>query len=291
MIIRPVKRLSPLEKREIQTLEHICSQVDGITYKMDLDGSLNFRNEMNHTFLCYENHRLVAFIHLFAPMQAEAELSALTLPMYRKKGYFTALFLRTAAELELFQVSDVLFVSQPDFPNNAVIDHFQANYDFSEYVMALECGQYEIRSVSNVLSLEKQTMARMEQLIAVSMSSFHDSRADARNLIEMALLSANRQGYMAVYENAIIGICYVRFEEDRAFLFGFGLHADYQNKGLGSAFFQLVLNQLFQGHTKQVMLEVESRNERALHLYKKMGFTIQETINYFRAHLKNLRGI
>ncbi|MCO7125742.1 GNAT family N-acetyltransferase [Sporolactobacillus shoreicorticis] len=291
MIIKSICRLSSAIKKEIRTLEQLCAQADGVRYATSLDSVLNFHAEMKHTFLCYENHQLVAFLHVFAPTHSEAEISALTLPQCRTKGYFTALLLRAIEELKAFQISDVLFVSQPSYPRNQVIKHFGAAYEFSEYIMSLERKKYMIQIPEQPMSLFIQRMGYMKQLIEVSVKSFHDSSEEAQRLIEMALLSANRQGYMAVFNDKIIGICFARFEGAEAFLYGLGIHTDYQGKGFGGIFLKLVLNELFSGAAMKVKLEVESRNASALHLYTKTGFASENTVDYYRATIKNLLGV
>ncbi|SFF97610.1 GNAT family N-acetyltransferase [Sporolactobacillus nakayamae] len=288
MIIKSVSRLETEMKKQINKLEHICSKADGVKYLTDLDDSLNAHKEMNHTFLCYEDQNLIAFLHLFAPMSSEAELSALTLPDYRKKGYFTALLLRATEELNAFQVSDLLFVLQASFPDKTIAEHLGATYEFSEHLMSLNRSTYKRQPIDSKIVIKQQKMEHMEQLIDISVNCFHDSREDARNLIEMALLSANRRGFMAVLDDQIIGICYVRFDETEAFLFGFGVKAEYQGRGIGGAFLKLILNELFSGVISVVKLEVESRNASAFHVYKKTGFTADETIDYYRVHVKDL---
>jgi ribosomal protein S18 acetylase RimI-like enzyme len=289
MIIKYVSRLATEMKKQIHELDQVCSKADGVKYLTDLDDSLNAHKEMNHTFLCYEDRKLIAFLHLFAPMSSEAELSALTLPDYRRKGYFTALLLRATEELNTFQVPDLLFVSQESFPDKHIAEHFGATYEFSEHLMSLNRSTYKVQPTAHQkIVMKPQKMEYLEQLIDVSVSSFNDSREDARSLIEMALLSANRRGFMAMLDDKIIGICYVRFDETEAFIFGFGVQAEAQGRGLGGAFLRLILNELFSGAVSVVKLEVASRNASALHLYKKMGFTADETIDYHRVHVKDL---
>lgn len=288
MIIKSLNHLDSKTKTEIRKLETICSQLDGCTYLTDLDESLNVDKQMNHTFLCYEDEHLIAFLHLFIPTKSEAELSALTLSNYRRKGYFTALLLRAREELINYQIPDLLFVSQPFYIGTEIAKHFGAIHDFSEYVMALKRDQFSVQEIQSQLTLIDQKIDHLERLIDVSTSAFGDSREDSKSLIEMALISANRKGYATILNNKIVGICFARFEESEAFLFGLGMHAEFQGKGLGSTFLSLVLNKIFTGGVNKVKLEVESRNASALHVYQKLGFKAEETIDYYRVHVNDL---
>ncbi|MCO7176204.1 GNAT family N-acetyltransferase [Sporolactobacillus kofuensis] len=290
MIIKAVHSLNAEVKQEIRALENECAQADGCLYLTDLDDSINRHKTMNHTFLCYEKHRLIAFLHLFAPTSSEAELSAFTLPEYRRNGYFSALLLRTLEELNDYHIPDLLFVSQPKYPENRIIRHYGAIHDFSEYVMSLELkNDTKQHQSKSGLEIKEQRIDDLQQLIDVNVSAFEDGREEAQHLIEMTLLSSNRQGYSATMNGEIIGVCNVRFDGIEAFLFGLGIHKDWQGKGVGFSFLGMILEQLLSSHAKIVKLEVESRNEAAFHLYQKFGFTPNETINYDRVHVKDLK--
>jgi RimJ/RimL family protein N-acetyltransferase len=57
--------------------------------------------------------------------------------------------------------------------------------------------------------------------------------------------------------------------------FGISVHDDYQNKGLGNILTQYMLDIAAERGLKKVTLSVVAHNERAIHVYEKMGY-IQE---------------
>lgn len=61
-----------------------------------------------------------------------------------------------------------------------------------------------------------------------------------------------------------------------AYIFGYYVRSDYQGKGLGSQFFNAVLQFLQQESFTSVVLTVDIKNEAAIRLYKKIGFKIEE---------------
>ncbi|WP_051575150.1 GNAT family N-acetyltransferase [Sporolactobacillus terrae] len=286
MIIRSVNVMNYRLKEEIRTLEKRCTQADHVAYLTDLDDSLNVHKEMNHTFLCYEDKRLIAFSHLFVPTDAEAELSAQTDPEFRRQGYFSALLKRTLEEVKRFHIPDLLLVVQPGKIGTSILDHLGASYDFSEYIMSLDRATYHPPKTDQRLEIKQQTLRELERLIEISISSFGDDREEARKLIEMALLAPHREGYMAVFKKQIVGICYTRFDEGEAFLFGLGIDSAFQGKGLGKTFLVHLLDRLFSRAVHTVRLEVDSRNRAALNIYQDAGFAPTDTVNYYRMHVK-----
>jgi putative acetyltransferase len=54
--------------------------------------------------------------------------------------------------------------------------------------------------------------------------------------------------------------------------FGISIRDDYQNKGLGKILTQYMLDIAKERGMKKVELTVVTQNERAIHIYEKMGF-------------------
>jgi len=71
--------------------------------------------------------------------------------------------------------------------------------------------------------------------------------------------------------NAIIGTSWLTVDGRRTYLHHFGIHADYQGKGLSDDLLEESLK-LAKAIGMQVKLEVHKDNVKALGLYKKTGF-------------------
>jgi len=70
----------------------------------------------------------------------------------------------------------------------------------------------------------------------------------------------------------INGSCWLTVDGRRTYLHHFGIHADYQGKGLADLLLAESL-QLAKTFGMQIKLEVHKNNVKALGLYKKSGFT------------------
>lgn len=93
--------------------------------------------------------------------------------------------------------------------------------------------------------------------------------------LEIIVHSINLGGKMLIVENStgkVIGTSWMTFDGRRMHLHHFGVHPEYQRKGVGLLLAKESLKFVKQkGY--QVKLEVHKNNYAAIELYKKLGFT------------------
>jgi ribosomal protein S18 acetylase RimI-like enzyme len=287
MLIKELKKASEEVIKEIRQLEDICKKHDKLTGNIFLDSTLNFNPDIKSLFLLYEDSKLISLLLMFIPTQNEAEISGFTLPEYRQKGYFKTLLARVNNELKKYEVLDILFVCEPQsLDGKAVIKKLEAKYDFTEY--SLKYNQLNATSLNqylNKIELYKPNLQDYEILIDLSQQIFDDSYEDAESMIIKAFESQSRQQYLAILDRESIGMGGVSFEQDGAYIFGFGIIPKYQGKGFGKAMLKLILKDLIEQNVEKILIEVNSENERAFNLYKKYGFEVQTAFEYFRKKL------
>ena len=77
----------------------------------------------------------------------------------------------------------------------------------------------------------------------------------------------------------IIGTTSLRFNSQKPLKhkaeLGLTIHEDYQNMGIGSALLKHIIKVARTKKLKKIHLNVSATNERAIHLYKKAGFTTE----------------
>jgi len=105
-------------------------------------------------------------------------------------------------------------------------------------------------------------------------------RADNLEIIEQSI---NMGGKMLIVEssnNEIIGTSWMTFDGRRIHLHHFGIHPNYQRKGIGLKLAKESLKFVKQkGY--QVKLEVHKNNIAAIELYKNLGFTYLGDYNVY----------
>ncbi|TGA96082.1 GNAT family N-acetyltransferase [Sporolactobacillus shoreae] len=289
MIIKGLNRLDEETVRKIRNMEKAVMEIDGVRENVYLDDSLHFDHRIKHTFIAYEKDQPISFIHLFIPTQKEAELSAMTLPEHRGQGYFSALLLCVREELLRYKIPDLLFVADTRDSIAPLMNDLGAQYDFSEYAMTLEKSDWQDESPDNGIKLVKTKYKDIDTLADISVAVFGESKKDARGRVEKSLLASTRESFAADFKGKLIGMGYVDYESNDPGIFGFGILPEFQKKGYGRRFLSLLINHLLADGAVRVKLEVDSKNDHALHLYQQIGFTPTSGYDYYRKSVQSER--
>ena len=76
--------------------------------------------------------------------------------------------------------------------------------------------------------------------------------------------------WVAIEETDLIGFCTIKQDEHENLIQALYVLPHYQNKGVGKRLLQTALDWF--GHTKEVVLNVASYNEKAIAFYRAFGF-------------------
>lgn len=139
------------------------------------------------------------------------------------------------------------------------------------------------------LSIRKALEADAEQIIlhtqkvleessyflGTSLEEFHPTVEEEKAWIQ----SHNQHGLLLVAEDngSIVGILNFRLSTSKKFshkgYFGMSIQEAYTNKGIGSSLIKSLIDWAKEDNrVEKISLEVFSNNERAIHLYSKLGF-------------------
>lgn len=272
---------------KIRELEKQCKVHDKLNADICLETSLNIDPSMNSIFLYYEEGRLISVLSIFMPSGEEAEITACTLPEFRKKGYFKQLLKEAKRELMKYQPIDILFVCEPQSLDGvATIQKLGADLDFTEYLLRYS-GETskEIQLKRSEMILRKAEVEDIEPLIMLSQEIFEDEYEDAKSLITKSLEVTNRTQYIITLEGNPIGLVAVFIEDMEASIFGLGVLSNLQGQGFGREILIQLIELLKKQGIDNISLEVDSSNQNAFHLYKKCGFVVSASYDYYRSSL------
>jgi ribosomal protein S18 acetylase RimI-like enzyme len=287
LLIKKFNKLSEDIIKEIREVELICKDHDKLNGSIFLDISINFNPEMNPLFLLYEDHRLVSLISIFVPTSEEAEISAYTLPNYRRRGYFKMLLDEAIEEVKKYSISDLVFVCETQSNDGKkVMKKLNAELDFTEYLLSYKglSSDMDIHQISEIKLLKSQEKD-LEAIISLSQEIFNEDYEDAKSMITKSFEADNRIQYIAVLDEKPIGMGSVSFENDEASISGFGVSPQYQGKGFGREILELILKDLKSGGRADITIEVDSNNGNAFKLYRKCGFEIETSFDYYRKNI------
>lgn len=282
MILKELKVYSENVVNEVHHLEQICKDQDNLKGSIFVDTTMNFNQEMNSIFLMYDGNQLISLLTMFVPTQHEAEITALTLPSHRGKGYFKKLLSKAVEELIKYEIPEVLFVLESQsITGKHVITHLAAQYDFTEYSMRLDDRKY-VPLASNRLKYLKPSEEDLKRLIDTSMRIFEDSYEDAQSMILNNFQSVTRDQYLGILNGELIGMGSSSRDGDEVSIFGFGITPEFRSKGYGYDLLQLIVEHLRQSGIREIVIEVDSNNTHAFNLYQKFGFQIETAFEYYR---------
>ncbi len=269
---------------EIRTAEELCRQHDSHTGSISLDSSLNFRQDLKNVFLLYDQNKLISMLSIFAPTRKEAEITAFTIPAYREKGCFKMLFEEAAAEIKRCGLKEILFVCEPSSLSGlAVLKKLNARYDFTEYSMKyIEPPLTPVAKSSSREIMIEANAENIEQVAVLREKVFGDCLDDALAIVGNTFGSDKRKQYVFSLSGQNVGIVSVFVEDTEASIHGFGIIPEYRGKGLGKEMLLQVTKNLISEGYKDIIIEVDSKNQAAFELYKKCGFKVAISYDYFR---------
>jgi ribosomal protein S18 acetylase RimI-like enzyme len=284
LVIKELNRVSDDAAKEISELVEQCNNYDGIEGIIELDKSINFNQEMNTIFMAYEDNKLVSILSLFVPGREEAEVSAMTLPDYRLRGYFSELIKRAEEEIKRYDVPDLLFVCNGNSAKGkAVIAKQKALYEFTEYFLKYN-HKFDpvIKDYSYRIKLHKAGLEDIESIAKINMGAFHDSYEGAKSLANAALKADNREVFLGNIEGEFVAKGVICFENGGASINGLGVLPEHQGKGYGKEILFSIIQRIMEYKIEDICIEVESENDNAFQLYKNSGFEVQSAWEYYR---------
>lgn len=290
MIIKTYHNLSETVINEMLNLEDGCLDYDNLKGSLFIDPTLNFDQTIKSYFLLYDKRKLISMLSMFIPTKQEAEISAYTLPKFRRNGYFKILLSKAVEELRIFGIQDILFVcEEPSISAKKVLAALKAEYEHTEYFMRFSRNKYVTRDTYRLVCL-KAERKDLEMTILTCMKVFADSYEDAKELLVKCFESQVREQYIAVLDDKIIGIGSVNLESEDVSIFGLGLIPEYRGMGYGKELLHLVVDNLLQKGREKIIIEVHSENAKALGLYQKSGFHIEVAYEYYRKKVSEIGG-
>ena len=284
MIIKQTNRANKDLIKQIKKVQSACKRHDELEGDVFLDNSINFNSDMNNIFVFYKDNKLVSFISLFVPTSEEAEVSAYTLPKYRKKGCFKELLNKVIAEMKKYEVKDLLFVCEPQSVDGiAVVKKLEAEYEFSEYLLGYNCesANSKVEFISQ-LELNKCKIEDLEKLVDLNKKIFNEEYEESKTMVVKTFESETRDQYVASLNGELIGVVSTNIDDGECSIFGLGILEEYRGLGNGKAMVKVILKQLEEDHVEDIIIEVDSKNEIAYNLYLSCGFEAEMTFDYYR---------
>lgn len=208
-------------------------------------------------------------------------------PAYRRQGIFRALFEEARREYKQQGVRQLIFTCESNArAATACASALNARYVVAEHAMRLE--QFQERYVfDDRLTFEEVGSTEIDKLVAVQAHSFDDSEARVLLTVTKLLQDPDQHFFLARWGEADlgcrepVGVMRIHDAEDEVSIHAFGVLPDYRQRGYGRQMLEEAIRSIRARSQKPIVLEVDTTNAAAIHLYESCGFHIYTTHNYY----------
>lgn len=282
MEIEKFTELTETQKDEINALEDICYEGEGLSNRAFLSNEINVDRSIPCFYLGYEKGELVCFLTTFIPESTEAEVVAFTRPDMRRKGYFRLLFTAACMELGVRGIKRMVFALEPkSLSGAAALKSFgETKLLRSEYRMVFACAPSAHAAAEESLRFEEVCERNSADFLKLECEEFGDEeRSDS--YIDSLLTNPRRTGYVAYEGKNPVGVYCVNYDEfPDGFIYGVVVEEKLRGKGYGRRLMTHALS-VATKPTGRAILDVDSNNPAAFELYKKLGFTVTFQVDYY----------
>lgn len=279
--------LTPRQTEQVRALEQAACAPEALENGAWLSNELNFDRALPCFYLAWpqdapgSEDAPAAFLTLFLPTREQAEVVAFTHPAHRRRGYFKALCARAAARCRAAGIPEFLFAVEPrSAGGRAVLETTPGCvWSHSEYRMEYT-GPAPVPAGRLALQRVDADGAEPYRLFLEN----DMGEADVDNYVAASVENPERAAYLAMLDGAPVGMFHINLGEHpgRAFLYGVGISPGRRGQGLGQELMLLALAEA-RAMRDGVVLDVDSGNAPAYHIYQKLGFCVTFQVDYFRA--------
>ncbi|MDB1684107.1 acetyltransferase [Enterococcus durans] len=262
-------QLSSFEMTEVKQLKETVERQRTCWFKLEPD-FLHQANRRSQHFLYYQENTLLAyaFLNFFDSQVLEATLIVQENELIADSLVALNDFARQQAIPTVLIITDI---------NDQLLSTFLKNeqsyvHQFSEYRLFLDSSNFNAQQ--EVLPLRH---AKVEESLQI-----------ARLLAEMPedeiepLLPKDLANTLVLTKEDRVIACIRIDESPKTYgIYGFVVDPDHRGRGLGQSILTTVIQQLLAKKQKEIYLEVEATNQRALHLYTKLGFRKEILFDYY----------
>jgi len=272
-------RLTPELDFEIKAFLTKCEAFDHVTSCVQLNSDLNYIKEMPCWLIETIDNQIVALCSIFAVNTFEAELSTVVVPEHRHKGLGKSLVSAAKQLLKEYGYKQVLYVCDDNsVSGKAFIDTFLTRHDHTEYTLTYNKRDDHLRATR--LLVTKAYERDLDSIIHINVDAFEDDYEVASQFITSTFASPTRTAYMGQLNYKPICTLMLGNEDGVYSINGVAVLKAFQGQGYAKELIQDVLYGL-RNEDQDIIIDVDSTNAPAYHLYKKLGFMESQVIAYF----------
>lgn len=268
---------------DLRQLVTRCQEFDGFPIKIHwhLLEKHSF-NSNSLDYLCFYKNLLIGFLSIFL-FEKYVEILAFVDPKWRIKGIFKCLLKQASIDLTYNRIDSYLICcnNNCDWTNNKLINYGAI---FDHCIIEMQLNNLPDYDNNEFINIKQSSIHDIDNLAHMHMESFNNiSYQNIFNKFASDIFEYNRSIFMAVNSsNENIGKIHVYEQEDKIILHDICIIPKFQNNGYGKRLVKSLLKQWVNYLNKPIIIDVFDENIKALRLYQKCGFIINNKYNYWR---------
>lgn len=269
--------LSPAQLDAIAELETRVVRHDGGRLKLEW-GALRSRSpEKVSDILWRDGDRLLGFLGIYQFGASTPELAGMVDPEARRQGIGSALLDAALPRVRECGCNRALLVVPRTSAGGAGLAAARGmELDHSEHALILTTrppgGEWHPDVALRQVSAED-----LPELSRLFLDGFGSDDIDP----DRALSSEHSRTFMVTAPDGVVGTISLGRDRPRAGVYGFVIDSAHRGRGIGADVLRRSCQQLFDDGAKAINLEVAVENERALVLYRRLGFQPVTTEDYY----------
>jgi ribosomal protein S18 acetylase RimI-like enzyme len=275
--LRAAHGLSADELAAIAALEERVVAHDGGRLKLEFEQLRRRRGERARDVLAFDGERLVGFAGLYGPGPSQVEIAGMVDPDHRRRGLGSAL-LDAALELcaGLPTAPPLLIVPRHSAGGRALAAARDATLHHSEHALVLRTDPVDGPS-DPAVTLRPARREDVADMLAILSAGFGFAPSDlGERLSEPCVRSL-----VVERDGQVVGTLRVSHDGDMDRIYGFAIAPHRQGQGIGRDALRRTCRALRDDGAREIGLEVEVDNDRALGLYTSLGFEPVITEDYW----------
>ena len=275
--------LNQTRLNDIQQLETQCNQFEGLTMKLNWNTLRHRPKDQTNDFFYMVDDVAVGYLALYGFNTTEVEISAMTAPDFRRQGILKKLLIAARDEIRRRLIPDMLFICERASQSGvACAKAIGATYDFSEYKMDLHKKDINPIALPDGVKMRPAQPEDIPLLVKMDALCFGVNNEGAEERLSEELTNNNRNMLAVTLNGQVVGKIYTLFTSTETYVSAFCMLPEHRGKGYGRAVLSQVVAELVTEDRKNITLEVETKNEHALTLYKQCGFETATAFDYYR---------
>ena len=270
---------------ELQQLSDDCKKKDGSIPNL-YTHILTQHRAFPASFLYYQQNKLIGFLSAYFFYDDAVEVSLLVHPAYRQQGIAKQLLHAIIPLLQSHNYFKLIF-STPTGLNDQWLSSCGYIYLHNEYYME-RSDLSPILAHNRSLSFRPAIADDIPILCSIDDLCFPKKHLDLPERFAMLLHNRDYQIIIAFYNNIPMGKAHIRWQETGASLSDIAIHPQQQGKGYGTALIAHCINHALSEGKPLLNLDVETHNQRALNLYTRLGFSVQNACDFWSINIEKL---